>query len=52
MLWNFDETPYYQNEAGAQDKPTLALQGALVPLTSRNQGQCPLAMDCQPILLF
>ena len=32
VLWNFDQTPYYLNEAGAQDKPTLAVQGALVPI--------------------
>ena len=38
VLWNFDETPYYQNEAGAQDKPTLAVQGALVPIVE-NKGK-------------
>ena len=24
-IWNFDQTPYYQNEAGAQNKPTLTV---------------------------
>ena len=32
VLWNFDQTPYYQNEVGAQNKPVLAVQGAIVPL--------------------
>ena len=32
VLWNFDETPYYQNAAGAHDKPTLTVQGACVSI--------------------
>ena len=32
VLWNFDETPYYQNETGAQNKAVLAVQGTNVPL--------------------
>ena len=38
MLWNFDETPYYENESGAQDKPTFAMQGDLVPVVE-NKGK-------------
>ena len=38
VLWNFDETPDYQNECGAQDKATFAMQGALVPLVE-NKGK-------------
>ena len=30
--WNFDQTPYYQNETGAQNKKTLAVKGSVVPL--------------------
>ena len=32
VLWNFDQTPYYQDEVGAQNKPTLAVQGGTVPI--------------------
>ena len=32
VLWNADQTPYYQNEVGAQNKPTLAVMGANVPI--------------------
>ena len=32
VLNNFDQTPYYQNECGAQNKQTLAVRGALVPV--------------------
>ena len=32
ILWNFDQTPSYQNESGAQDKATLAVQGGQVPV--------------------
>ena len=38
VLWNFDQTPYYQNEVGAQNKATLAVQGALVPV-HENKGK-------------
>ena len=31
VLWNFDQTPHYQNEVVAQNKPTLAVRGATVP---------------------
>ena len=33
-FWTFDQPPYYQNEVGAQNKPTLAVQGATVPILS------------------
>ena len=32
VLNNFDQTPYYQNEAGALNKLMLAVQWALVPV--------------------
>ena len=38
VLWNFDEPPYYQNEVGAEDQPTLALTGSLVPIVE-NKGK-------------
>ena len=31
-IWNFDQTPYYQNEVGAQNKPTMAVRGSTVPV--------------------
>ena len=38
VLWNFDETPFYENEVGAQDKPTLVMQGDLAPVVE-NKGK-------------
>ena len=32
VLWIFDQTPYYQNETGAQRSPTLAVRGGQVPV--------------------
>ena len=36
QLENFDQSPYHNNEVGAQDKPVLAVKGGKVPLIEGN----------------
>ena len=35
-LFNFDQSPYHHNESGSQNKPTLAVRGATVPVVEGN----------------
>lgn len=36
VLYNFDQSPYHHNETGSQDKCTLGIKGALVPVVEGN----------------
>jgi hypothetical protein len=33
---NFDQSPFHNNETGAQNKPTLAVRGSIVPIVEGN----------------
>ena len=35
-MLNFDQSPFHNNETGAQDKPTLDVRGGKVPLIEGN----------------
>ena len=35
-ILNFDQSPFHHNETGSQDKPTLAVRGAKVPVVEGN----------------
>ena len=36
VLYNFDQSPYHHNETGSQDKATLGVTGAIVPVVEGN----------------
>ena len=36
VLYNFDQSPYHHNETGSQNKATLGVRGAIVPVVEGN----------------
>ena len=36
ILFNFDQTPFHNNEVGSQDKPILAVANSIVPVVEGN----------------
>ena len=36
LIMNFDQSPFHHNETGSQNKPTLSVRGANVPVVEGN----------------